>query len=686
MRQLALFFMMFICCLLDAQQDCISAIPICQDTFIEANSWQGVGELEDFKFGQTCLFQEQNSVWYEFHANGTGQLGFLITPNDPDDDYDWALFDLTGVDCTEFSNDPNSFVVSCNAAGGGSCNGATGADGSSEFDIQGANCGNAIPDLTRGKNPFNAFIEVKEGHDYYLVVNNWNWGDNRGGGSGYTIDFSLRNVSIFDDIRPYVVDLEFNNNCNFNELYIVFSEPINCQTFDNSNFIVRNPSRIYETELIVEDCDFTDRVTLIINDPEFDLGKYEFQLRVDGQTQALDWCENPSEINSYFFDNPVANLFANLGPNKIICNKDSVELDPGFFIADYIWSTGETTPRINVDQPGLYSVTITDNCSSTVDEVLVELFDIELNVELGQGYVLCAGQSVILDVTNENAEYNWSDGDNSPVKTVVDPGIYSVTVTNECGSIADTIRFSGPENIGILDIGRDTTICPGEKLVLRTGLQGQHVWSTGETSSSITTTDPGLYAVTVSNTCFEAMSEILISHKDSIDVQIEEFGQLCNGSSVIVRAFGNATDYDWSTGDKAIFTNINKPGQYFLTASNTCGEITIPFKVTNCSKKSKVYIPNAISPNGDGNNDIWRVQVGNEIEVINFEAKVFNRWGGLVWETNTYGPGWEPKDDFFSNKGDFNPAVFAFTVKIHMKDENGTESENVYVGEVTLIK
>jgi gliding motility-associated-like protein len=50
-----------------------------------------------------------------------------------------------------------------------------------------------------------------------------------------------------------------------------------------------------------------------------------------------------------------------------------------------------------------------------------------------------------------------------------------------------------------------------------------------------------------------------------------------------------------------------------------------------CPDWTSVYIPNTFSPNGDGYNDTWEMIYDLECWV-DVEFKVFNRWGGLVYE------------------------------------------------------
>ena len=51
-----------------------------------------------------------------------------------------------------------------------------------------------------------------------------------------------------------------------------------------------------------------------------------------------------------------------------------------------------------------------------------------------------------------------------------------------------------------------------------------------------------------------------------------------------------------------------------------------------------VFVPNAFSPNGDGNNDIMYVR-GLYIEKVIF--RIFDRWGELVFESNDVSMGWD---------------------------------------------
>lgn len=55
--------------------------------------------------------------------------------------------------------------------------------------------------------------------------------------------------------------------------------------------------------------------------------------------------------------------------------------------------------------------------------------------------------------------------------------------------------------------------------------------------------------------------------------------------------------------------------------------------------ESKLEMPNAFSPNGDGINDIYKAKEGYQ-SIVKFEAYIFNRWGQKIFEWNDPALGW----------------------------------------------
>lgn len=58
--------------------------------------------------------------------------------------------------------------------------------------------------------------------------------------------------------------------------------------------------------------------------------------------------------------------------------------------------------------------------------------------------------------------------------------------------------------------------------------------------------------------------------------------------------------------------------------------------------QSGINPPNAITPNGDGFNDSWRVVFDEELlEYPNLEVEIFNRWGSLIYHAKPYKNNWD---------------------------------------------
>jgi len=89
-----------------------------------------------------------------------------------------------------------------------------------------------------------------------------------------------------------------------------------------------------------------------------------------------------------------------------------------------------------------------------------------------------------------------------------------------------------------------------------------------------------------------------------------------------------------------------------LTVENLNGCKTDADILVNVEKPREVFIPNAFTPNGDGNNDIFYINANaSMIKQVN-KFQVFSRWGELVFSDEGFQPnlvdhGW---NGFFNGK------------------------------------
>jgi len=277
-------------------QDCYGAIPVCQQVYSETVSASGDGNYNnEVSTSFTCTAGELNSIWYSFTVNNSGDFGFLITPNNLNDDYDWVLYNITDITCDQISDSPSS-VVSCNAAGGGSCDGETGATGATSFNNQGGGCGGT-------NSPYNDLIPVLEGNTYVLMVSNWSGSQN-----GYSIDFGLSgDIGVLDSTLPFISSTsDLPDECFENSITVEFNEPIQCSTIETGQFSLIDPNGgTIAVELASELCDQMgeyDNIFELTANPPFSLeGTYTLVFDPDNSANALDVCGNPAEDFDFEF-------------------------------------------------------------------------------------------------------------------------------------------------------------------------------------------------------------------------------------------------------------------------------------------------------------------------------------------------------------------------------------------------
>ncbi len=216
------------------QQDCLGAIPVCQDTYNQPLSYQGTGNYpNEINPNQTCpkscMDGEKNSVWYVISVKESGMLSFVITPVSSSDDYDWAVYNITTMECSQIYNSAALMQSSCNAAGGPGFQGATG--------ISSANGGTRNCNNGGNTAKWNSDLPVNAGDTYVLCVSNWTQTQ-----SGYLLDFSASTADIFDDVSPTITSVDTQIGCaGATELSFVFSENIRCLSISPADFKLTGP-------------------------------------------------------------------------------------------------------------------------------------------------------------------------------------------------------------------------------------------------------------------------------------------------------------------------------------------------------------------------------------------------------------------------------------------------------------
>jgi len=88
-----------------------------------------------------------------------------------------------------------------------------------------------------------------------------------------------------------------------------------------------------------------------------------------------------------------------------------------------------------------------------------------------------------------------------------------------------------------------------------------------------------------------------------------------------------------------------------------------------------LYVPNAFTPNGDGDNDVLLVRGNN---ITNMTLRIYHRWGEKVFESTDQSTGW---DGTYKGK-ECDPAVFVYYLDVDCLGGESYEQK----GNITLIR
>ncbi|MFM9986165.1 MAG: gliding motility-associated C-terminal domain-containing protein [Flavobacteriales bacterium] len=211
-------------------------------------------------------------------------------------------------------------------------------------------------------------------------------------------------------------------------------------------------------------------------------------------------CSSQDQVEVLEQNMPVIDL----GDDQEICETNPVTLDAGIV---GLWSTGETAASIIADETGDYSFTFSSGNCSVEDQVTITVFSMPV-ISLPSDSLFCEGQTIVLDAGVEGL---WSNGQTASSIAITEQGYYSITVSNgPC--IATEGTLATKLLLPYASLPEDTLICNGTYLTVdsEADQNDEYLWSTGDTTSSLTLNTAGVYEITVSNECGVANSEIYV--------------------------------------------------------------------------------------------------------------------------------------------------------------------------------
>jgi gliding motility-associated-like protein len=173
----------------------------------------------------------------------------------------------------------------------------------------------------------------------------------------------------------------------------------------------------------------------------------------------------------------------------------------------YSWNTTpvQTTPTINNLKPGTYIVTLNATNACTIKDTAIIIEPQKLNLSLQNVSEKCDNNngSLTANISGGTTPYTylWSNGITTATNNNLSEGNYSLHVSDARGCVKDSnnivvINYINPAKAAL---GQDTTICPGEKLILSPGNFATYLWQDNSIAPTFEVTQTGNYSVAVTD-------------------------------------------------------------------------------------------------------------------------------------------------------------------------------------------
>ena len=345
---------------------------------------------------------------------------------------------------------------------------------------------------------------------------------------------------------------------------------------------------------------------------------------------------------------------------------------PGY---DYYWNNSIDNSTINFTPINDSSLSVyaldANNCSSDTNQISISLFD-PLSI---QGNILdsiCEGESFVLTTIgiggDSNLDFTWTNNDgsgwiasgNSVSVTPENSTIYSVELTDECGSSSVSldieILVNPLPNIVInadyVDGCYPLTVDFTNNTI---GISDNCNWtfSNGVVSNlcnpSITFDTPGCFDAALTTESLSGCSntetfESLVCVEEYPEAAFTFLPDFPDTYNTLVNfnneSIDNSTN-SWSYNGAEFSNELNPFYQFEETSGNyeICLTVYNAYQCENTFCDTvlivdvfNLYVPNTFSPNGNGINDLFGPVVSESL-LEDYEMWIFNRWGEIIYHT-----------------------------------------------------
>lgn len=316
---------------------------------------------------------------------------------------------------------------------------------------------------------------------------------------------------------------------------------------------------------------------------------------------------------------------------------------------------------------------------------------IPLNVNASSTNVSCYNScngTATINSTGGNPPYSylWSNGQTTQSITGLCAGTYSVLVSDANGSTsAATINITQPNALSVI-VNSTPALCGNNNGTANIMVSGgtpsyTYSWNNGHSTHTVTGLAGGHYSVTVTdaNGC-TLIQSVLVASTPAVNAQVSNDTIIQIGETVTLWA-GGGNNYVWSHGQSGAIITVSPTittTYCVIVYNSSCSDtacVTVNVEPVDCS--AGFFLPNAFSPNFDGENEYYQLY-GKKECIESFHIRIFNRWGEKVFESH---------DKTFQWDGTYRGNKLNSSVLIYYYDIKTISGKNIYrQGSLSLIK
>jgi gliding motility-associated-like protein len=380
--------------------------------------------------------------------------------------------------------------------------------------------------------------------------------------------------------------------------------------------------------------------------------------------------------------------------------------------ATWLWNFGDgnsstaATPTHTYAVPGIYTVTlmaINPNACNGQDSASIQVTVLPAAPLLQplDPIVICGTTPSLLlvgDALGTASQWIWSTGplfgdtlnaslsDSTATLAPVTPGTFYVQASNP-GGCAATGQVTVSSSLAQAAISPNVSICSDDTTsITLSGIDAGStiVWSpaafvlSGQGTAQVEVSPPVptwfVASVTSPTGCAwtdSALVDVSLMSGSGVTATVDQEVVLAGTTVQLQATPSSGVTYAWqpvsAVSDPTIAAPtavVNATTTFYVTVSDgTCSRMdSVKVRVHEllCADPD-IFVPDAFTPNGDGNNDLLLVR-GRHITDLDF--KVFDRWGEVVFQTKDQAKGW---DGSYKGKP-VDPAVYVYWLTAHCVD------------------